>query len=61
MEENKVNSSAESTERRSADKKDYHSPELVEYGDIRQLTQTNPNVISHFDGGQFGFLEITAP
>lgn len=42
MEENNVQSTLEPTEPRSPEQKPYHSPELTVYGDVRELTMTNP-------------------
>jgi hypothetical protein len=42
MEEKKFESAEESTVSRSPEKKDYHAPELTVYGDMRELTMTNP-------------------
>lgn len=56
MEENKIESAEQATEPRSPEKKDYHTPELTVYGDMRELTMTNP-VSGFFDGT----LESTHP
>lgn len=47
MEENKIESAKEATESRSPEKKDYHAPELTVYGDMRELTMTNPFATGH--------------
>jgi hypothetical protein len=42
VEEKKLEPAEESTESRSPEKKDYHEPEVTVYGDMRELTMTNP-------------------
>lgn len=39
---------------RDDEKREYHAPQVVEYGDLRELTRTNP-----FAAGQDQFTEAT--
>lgn len=56
MEDKESKSADNRAERPSPAKKEYHSPEMTTYGDVRELTLTNPNA-----GGRDQFSELTAP
>lgn len=58
MEDNPSASQLASPESRMTEKKEYRTPELADYGDLRELTQTTQTVSSPDTAG-FG-LEVTA-